>query len=225
MISGPMMMEGNMPGKLKLTNRGETFLFGYWAFRSGVTLSQRRGAASLAGRMDAEYPIENHHFRACGLPEREGRAPFTWNYSGSADSFCDCRSGPSMLCEYCRPAHGTFPRRRQSSAFVCLGPVTGSFLAGGTEGMILSLVGPTRTGRWTLYTPAAEICLPRASGKFHYTSVDLSGFDFTLCASRHRRAVKHASCISFAKLDVRGMLKAGDTVWDKATPACGADAL
>ena len=75
----PMMMEGEaMPGQsFKLTNRGETFLSVIGRLRSGVTLSQARAeAASLARRMEREYPKENHLFGLAVLPEREGRAPF-----------------------------------------------------------------------------------------------------------------------------------------------------
>src|SRR5579864_50135 len=75
----PMMMEPEaMLGQgFKLTNRGETFLSTIARLRPGVTLAVARAeAATLASRMERDYPRENHRFGLSVLRERDGRIPF-----------------------------------------------------------------------------------------------------------------------------------------------------
>ena len=75
----PMMMEPQaMLGQgFKLTNRGETFLSTIGRLRSDVTLAEARAeAATLASRLEHDYPRENHRFGLSVLKERDGRVPF-----------------------------------------------------------------------------------------------------------------------------------------------------
>ena len=75
----PMMMEPQaMLGQgFKLTSRGETFLSTIARLRPGVTLAQARAeAATLASRLERDYPRENHRFGLSVLRERDGRIPF-----------------------------------------------------------------------------------------------------------------------------------------------------
>jgi predicted permease len=75
----PMMMEPQaMLGQgFKLANRGETFLSTIARLRPGVTLAQARAeAATLASRLERDYPRENHRFGLSVLRERDGRIPF-----------------------------------------------------------------------------------------------------------------------------------------------------
>src|SRR5260370_35233001 len=75
----PMMMEHQaMLGQgFKLTSRSETFLSTIARLRPGVTLAQARAeAATLASRLQRDYPRENHRFGLSVLRERDGRIPF-----------------------------------------------------------------------------------------------------------------------------------------------------
>src|SRR5260370_13676686 len=62
---------------LKLTRRSETFLPTIARLRPGVSLGEARAeAATLASRLERDYPRENHRFGLSVLRERDGRIPF-----------------------------------------------------------------------------------------------------------------------------------------------------
>jgi predicted permease len=232
----PMMMEGEaMPGQsFKLTNRGETFLSVIGRLQSGVSLEQARAeAASLARRMGREYPKENHQFGLAVLPEREGRAPFFpglerfgWILLAIVGLVlliaCANIAGLLMVRSLARRKEFGIRMSLGASHWQLFGQVV-------TEGMILSLSGGLLAlGVATLSTRMLLKFAPPLPLEISLdTSVDYRVLMFTLCASL-AAGVLFSMIPAFrsAKLDVSGLLKAGDAgLGQGRTRMLGRDAL
>jgi putative ABC transport system permease protein len=144
----PMMMEPEaMLGQgFKLTNRSETFLSTIARLRPGVTLAETRAeAATLASRLERDYPRENHRFGLSVLRERDGRIPFLPGLEGFGWILLGI-TGLVLLIACANIASlqlvRSLARRKEFSVRISLGAGRSRLVRQlVTEGMILSLSG------------------------------------------------------------------------------------
>jgi predicted permease len=216
----PMMMEPEaMLGQgFKLTNRSETFLSTIARLRPGVTLAEARAeAATLASRLERDYPRENHRFGLSVLRERDGRIPFLPGLEGFGWILLGI-TGLVLLIACANIASlqlvRSLARRKEFSVRISLGAGRSRLVRQlVTEGMILSLsggllgLGVAVLGIRTLlkFTPPLPLDVSVDA------SIDYRVLLFTLGMSIGTGVLfSMLPAFRSTKLDLTGTLKAGD---------------
>ena len=216
----PMMMEPEaMLGQgFKLTNRSETFLSTIARLRPGVTLAGARAeAATLASRLERDYPRENHRFGLSVLRERDGRIPFLPGLEGFGWILLGI-VGLVLLIACANIASlqlvRSLARRKEFSVRISLGAGRWRLVRQlVTEGMILSLgggllgLGVAVVGIRTLlkFTPPLPLDVSVDA------SIDYRVLLFTLGMSIGTGVLfSILPAFRSTKLDLTGTLKAGD---------------